>query len=85
MRTRSLAIPGLLLATLTMGGCYEHVVGVRGPASQNYNVQEANIGANDSVWSEPSARPVEENRYSSTTLDRAKPVPTKSKQKSTAE
>lgn len=67
---------GVACAALS-GGCYEHVVGVRGPASANYDVQEANISEGESVWSTPSPRPVEGNRYSGTTLDRAKPVPVK--------
>ncbi len=74
--TLPLALCGAVCIALC-GGCYEHVVGVRGPASANYDVQEANIGEGESVWSTPSPRPVEGNRYSGTTLDRAKPVPVK--------
>lgn len=66
-------------ASLVAGGCYEHVVGVRGPASQNYDIQEANIQPGESVWSADGPRPVDADRYSGTTLDRAKPAPVSSK------
>lgn len=67
------------MAVLSTGGCYQHVVGVKGPASQNYNVHEPNIERGESVWSPDQPRPVEQDRYSQTTLDRAKPVPSKSR------
>jgi hypothetical protein len=66
-------------ALLGAGGCYQHVVGVKGPASQNYDVHEPNIGRGESVWSPDQPRPVEQDRYSQTTLDRAKPVPSKTR------
>jgi hypothetical protein len=66
-------------AVLLLGGCYENVVGVRGPAVQNYDLHEPNIQPGESVWSEEKPRPVDPQRYgtSGTTLDRARPIPSK--------
>jgi hypothetical protein len=69
---------------VSLTGCYEHVVGVNGPATRSYDIQEANIKPGESVWSEDKPRPVDTDRYGGgTTLDRAKPVPSKPVKKST--
>ncbi len=67
-----------LACTCALAGCYQKVVGVNGPASKSYNVEEASIGRNESVWSTEKPRPIEQDRYSGgTTVDSARQLPTK--------
>jgi len=70
---------GLSVAMLT--GCYKNVVSVSGPANRNYEVHQANIKPGESVWATETPSIVETERYgtNATTLDRAKPVPSKKK------
>jgi hypothetical protein len=44
------------LGALVAPGCYRHVVDVRGGPS-NVPVHEANIGPDESVWSNPRPKP----------------------------
>lgn len=78
-RTTILPVAASCAAAMLLGGCYENIVGVKGPAVQNYDIHEANIQPGESVWSEDKPRPVDPQRYGSsgTTLDRAKPIPSK--------
>ena len=55
----ALIATALLGAALLACGCYRHVVAVKGPASQNYDVHEANIQPGESMWEEPKPRVVE--------------------------
>ena len=67
-----------LACTCALAGCYQKVVGVSGPASKSYDVEEASIGRGESVWSTEKPRQVDQDRYSSgTTLDQARQLPTK--------
>ncbi|MFZ4467019.1 MAG: hypothetical protein ACOYO7_08170 [Phycisphaerales bacterium] len=55
--------PAVAVATAivvaSMAGCYRHVVGVSGTSASKVEVHEANIGRDESVWSQPRPRPVE--------------------------
>lgn len=53
-----LALAAALVAA-TATGCYRHVVGVSGTSASRVEVHEANIGRDESVWSETRPRPVE--------------------------
>ena len=79
-RTHACLAATLALACGTLGGCYQKVVGVKGPASQKYNIEEPSIGRDESVWSNNGTivpRPTEPDRYTGTSLDQTKPVPNK--------
>ena len=52
----SIAPALLALALLPAGGCYRHVVEVRGGPS-NVPVHEPNIGRDESIWSNPGPKP----------------------------
>ena len=56
----AIALPGL-------AGCYRHVVGARGPGAENYEVHEASVGEDESVWSTPRPKVKEPNRAVGTT------------------
>ncbi|MFM7799372.1 MAG: hypothetical protein ACKPBA_10395 [Planctomycetota bacterium] len=45
----------LALGVLAAAGCYRHVVEVRGGPS-NVPVHEANIGKDESIWSNPAPK-----------------------------
>ena len=47
------------IAVASLAGCYRHVVGVSGTSASKVEVHEANIGRDESVWSQPRPRPVE--------------------------
>lgn len=47
------------VAMASLAGCYRHVVGVSGTSASKVEVHEANIGRDESVWSQPRPRPVE--------------------------
>jgi hypothetical protein len=47
------------VAMTSLAGCYRHVVGVSGTSASKVEVHEANIGRDESVWSQPRPRPVE--------------------------
>lgn len=68
---RAIRLPALatLLALALAGptGCYRHVVGARGPGAENYEVHEASIGEDESVWSTPRPKVKEPNRAVGTT------------------
>lgn len=40
----------LAAASLALGGCYRHVVGVKGSAAPTVEIHEANIQPGESVW-----------------------------------
>jgi hypothetical protein len=44
-----------------LSGCYRHVVKATGPGAGNYETYEANIGEDESVWSQPKPRVIERN------------------------
>lgn len=78
MRRTATAAIATIACTCMLAGCYQKVVGVSGPASKSYDVEEASIGRGESVWSKDQPRAVDQDRYSSgTTLDSARPLPTK--------
>lgn len=78
MRRTAIAAATALASACALAGCYQKVVGVSGPASKSYNVEEASIGRGESVWSTEMPRPVDQDRYTSgTTLDSARQLPTK--------
>jgi hypothetical protein len=52
----AIAAGAVALGALAAGGCYRHVVDVRGGPS-NVPVHEANIGPDESVWSNPRPKP----------------------------
>ena len=66
-RTFALAFAALAVALPALAGCYRHVVGARGPGAENYEVHEASIGEDDSVWSSPRPKVKEPNRAVGTT------------------
>ena len=47
------------IAMTSLAGCYRHVVGVSGTSASKVEVHDANIGLDESVWSQPRPRPVE--------------------------
>jgi hypothetical protein len=47
------------IAVASLASCYRHVVGVSGTSASKVEVHEANIGRDESVWSQPRPRPVE--------------------------
>lgn len=55
----ALALASAALALASMAGCYRHVVGVNGTSASKVEVHEANIGRDESVWSQPRPKPVE--------------------------
>jgi hypothetical protein len=57
-RTRPAALipAAVALGALAAGGCYRHVVEVRGGPS-NVPVHEPNIGKDESIWSNPGPKP----------------------------
>lgn len=70
----------VLLGAPFLAGCYEHVVEVHGPSSRNIQVHEPSIGRGESFWSQEQPRPVDPDRYTvPTSLDRARPVPKKTR------
>lgn len=78
------ALPALLLlaaVACTAGGCYRRVVGINGPASQNVNIEEANIKEGESFWEKDKPREVEQDRYAGGSLDRARTLPQKAPSK----
>lgn len=52
----TIAVAAIVLVLLPAGGCYRHVVEVRGGPS-NVPVHEPNIGKNESIWSNPEPTP----------------------------
>ena len=56
-----------MVALPALAGCYRHVVGARGPGAENYEVHEASIGEDESVWSTPRPKVKEPNRAVGTT------------------
>ncbi|MFM8639180.1 MAG: hypothetical protein ACKOEL_00880 [Planctomycetota bacterium] len=44
-----------------LAGCYRHVVKATGPGAGSYETYEANIGEDESVWSQPKPRVIERN------------------------
>ena len=64
---RALPLAALALAATALPGCYRHVVGAKGPGAENYEVHEASIGEDESVWSSPRPRVKEPNRAAGTT------------------
>lgn len=72
----------LAVAALCGGGCYRRVVGVSGPASQSMDISEANIREGESFWDSEKPKPVETDRYSGGTVDRARTLPSKPASKS---
>ena len=54
-------------ASLSLCGCYRHVVKATGPGAGNYETYEANIGEDESVWSTPRPKVKEPNRAVGTT------------------
>lgn len=78
MRRTAIATVAAAACTCVLGGCYQKVVGVNGPASKAYNIEEASIGKGESVWSTDQPRTVETDRWTSgTTVDSARQLPTK--------
>lgn len=55
----ALALAAVALVLPSMSGCYRHVVGVNGTSASKVEVHEANIGRDESVWSQPRPKPVE--------------------------
>lgn len=55
----ALALASAALALASGAGCYRHVVGVNGTSASRVEVHEANIGRDESVWSQPRPKPVE--------------------------
>jgi hypothetical protein len=48
---RALAAPlAAVAASVALGGCYRHVVGVKGSAAPTVEIHEANIQPGESVW-----------------------------------
>ena len=77
-RTATAAAVASIACTCLLAGCYQKVVGVSGPASKSYNVEEASIERGESVWSTERPRQVDQDRYGGvTTLDSARRLPTK--------
>lgn len=70
-------IAACAFACLALAGCYKNVVAATGPASRNYEIHEANLEKDESVWTTDGPRPVDTQRYGTrtTTVDRAKPIP----------
>ena len=60
-RTIALACCAAALACAT--GCYRHVVGAKGPGAERYDVQQPNIGRDESVWSTPTPRSARDENY----------------------
>jgi hypothetical protein len=54
-----IALAAAAIVVASMAGCYRHVVGVSGTSASKVEVHEANIGRDESVWSQPRPRPVE--------------------------
>jgi hypothetical protein len=51
------------LACAALGGCYRHVVGVKGNGPNNYEVHEANIKDGEGFWQPTKPRVVGEDGY----------------------
>lgn len=57
---RTLALLALAAsATGLLGGCYRRVVRATGPGAESYEIHEANIGEDESVWSQPKPKVIE--------------------------
>ena len=54
---------GCVLACAAIGGCYRHVVGVKGNGPNNYEVHEANIKDGEGFWQPTKPRVVGEDGY----------------------
>ena len=59
--TRTTVVCALAFAAL--GGCYRHVVGVKGNGPNNYDVHEANIKDGEGFWQPTKPRVVGEDGY----------------------
>jgi hypothetical protein len=54
--SRWIPAAAVAVGALAAGGCYRHVVEVRGGPS-NVPVHEPNIGKDESIWSNPGPKP----------------------------
>lgn len=62
MRTTGRILALLALAATAaglLGGCYRRVVRATGPGADGYEIHEANIGEDESVWSQPKPKVIE--------------------------
>ena len=54
---------GCVIACAALGGCYHHVVGVKGNGPNNYEIHEANIKDGEGFWQPTKPKVIGEDSY----------------------